>query len=113
MSLSLFGAILAIPAAIYSGACATGLSTLGDGATKLFTDDAGIRFLLIGLNSALIGLASAFLHKKNPKPWGAMMLFAGILSGVTLTTFNFLSFAVCILFLIGGVISLTQNRSVL
>jgi len=42
-----------------------------------------------------------------------MMLLAGILAGVTLVTFSFLSFIVCILFLIGGVISLTQKKPVL
>ena len=113
MILGIIGGILGLPAAICSGACAAGLSTLADGATKQFIDDAGNAFLWIGLISALIGLVSAFLYKRNPKGWGAMMLLAGILSGVTLITFNFLSFVVCILFLIGSIISLTQKKPAL
>jgi hypothetical protein len=113
MILGIIGGILGLPAAICSGACAAGISTLADGATKQSTDDAGSTFLWIGLIAALIGLVSAFLYKKNPKGWGAMMLLAGIISGVTLITFNFLSFIVCILFLIGGVISLTQKKPAL
>jgi hypothetical protein len=64
----------------------------------------------MGLIAAIMGLVSAFLYKKNPKGWGAIMLLADILSGVTLITFNLLSFVVCILFLIGGVIALTQKK---
>jgi hypothetical protein len=113
MILGIIGGILGLPAAICSGACAAGLSTLADGATKESSSDAGSAFMWIGLLSALIGLASSFLYKKNPKGWGAAMLVAGILSGITLVTFNFLSFIVCILFLIGGVISLTQKTPTL
>lgn len=113
MILGIIGGVLGLPAAICSGACAAGLSTFAEGATKQSTDDAGSVFLWIGLIAALTGLISAFTYKKNPKGWGAMMLLAGILSGVTLITFNLLSFVVCILFLIGGLISLTQRNVVL
>ena len=110
MVLGIIGGILGLPAALCSSACAAGLSTLAEGANKQSVADAGNTFLWIGLIAALIGLVSSFLYKKNPKGWGAMMLFAGILSGITLVTFNFLSFVVCILFLIGGVIALTQKK---
>ena len=108
MILGIIGGILGLPAAICSGACAAGLSTLADGANKQSSQDAGNAFMWIGLIAAILGLVSAFLYKKNPKAWGAMMLLGGILAGITLVTFNFLSLVVCILLLIGGVISLTQ-----
>ncbi|WP_353168200.1 DUF4064 domain-containing protein [Flavobacterium sp.] len=110
MILGIIGGILGLPAAICSGACAAGLSTLADGATKQSTDNSGSAFLWIGLIAAILGLVSAFLYKKDSKKWGVMMIIAGLLSGVTLVTFNLLSFIVCILFLIGGVISLTQKN---
>jgi hypothetical protein len=113
MMLGIIGGILALPATIYSGTCAPEISTLSDGLTKLFTGDAGISFLWIGLNIALIGLISAFLYKKNTIAWGVMMLFAGFLSGSTLTNFNFLSLIVCILFIAGGFISLIQKKPAL
>ena len=108
--LGIIGGILGLPAAICSGACAAGFSSLTDNATQQTSTEALKVFLWIGLLAAFIGLISAFLYKKQPKFWGAMMVLAGILSGITLVTFNFLSFIVCILFLIGGVISLTQNK---
>jgi hypothetical protein len=113
MVLGIIGGILGLPAAFCAGACAAGVSTLAEGATAESVSDAGNTFLWIGLISAILGLASAFLYKKNTKTWGGLMLLAGILSGVTLITFNLLSLAVCILFLIGGVISLTQKKPVL
>ena len=113
MILGIIGGILGLPAAICSGACAAGLSTLADGATKQSSADAGSAFMWIGLVASLIGLVSAFLYRRNPKVWGAMMLLAGILSGATLITFNPLSLIVCITFLVGGVISLIQKKPLL
>lgn len=113
MILGIIGGILGLPAAICSGACAAGLSTLAEGANEQTSNAAGSTFLWIGLISAILGLVSAFMYKKNSKMWGGMMVLAGILAGVTLVTFNILSFIVCILFLIGGVISLTQKKPVL
>jgi hypothetical protein len=110
MILGIIGGILGLPAAICSGACAAGLSSFSDKATSESSAEMGSVFLWIGIIAALIGLASSFLYKKNSKVWGGMMLLAGILSGVTLITFNFLSLIVTILFLIGGVISMTQPK---
>jgi len=113
MVLGIIGGILGLPAAVCSGACAAGMSTLAEGATEQTSSDAGTTFLWIGLIAAILGLVSSFLYKKNSKTWGGMMVLAGILSGVTLVTFNLLSLIVCILFLIGGVISLTIKKPVL
>ena len=112
MILGIIGGIIGLPAAVCSGACAAGLSSLAKSSDRQSIDDAASVFLWLGLIAALIGLVSAFLYKKNPKGWGAMMVLAGILSGITLVTFNFLSFVVTILFLIGGLISLTQKQQV-
>lgn len=110
MILGIIGGILGLPAAFCSGACAAGLSTMAEGASSQTSEDAATVFMLLGLISAILGLASAFLYKKNPKVWGGVMLFAGVLSGITLVTFNPLSFIVCILFLIGGIIALKQKK---
>jgi hypothetical protein len=113
MILGIIGGILGLPAAICSGACAAGLSTLAEGATEQTSNTAGSAFLWLGLISAILGLVSAFLYKKNSKTWGGVMILAGVLAMITLVTFNILSLIVCILFLIGGVISLTQKKPVL
>lgn len=113
MILGIIGGILGLPAAVCSGACAAGMSTLAEGATEQSSTDTGTTFLWIGLIAAILGLVSSFLYKKNSKTWGGLMILAGILSAVTLVTFNVLSLVVCILFLIGGVIALTQKKPVL
>jgi hypothetical protein len=110
MVLGIIGGILGLPAAVCAGACAAGITSIADGASSQSSQDAGSAFMWLGLIAALLGLVSAFLYKKNPKIWGVMMIIAGLLSGVTLVTFNLLSLIVCILFLIGGAIALTQKK---
>lgn len=117
MILGIIGGVLGLPAAICSGACAAGLSTLAQAnkatqsAQSMESAESLVQaFLWFGLVAVILGLTSAFLYKKNPKRWGAVMLLAGILSGVTLITFNFLSLITCLLFLIGGAIAVAQNK---
>lgn len=112
MVLGIIGGVLGLPAAICSGACAAGLSAIAaQGSTETQAAQGVVSmFLWFGLVSVVLGLASAFLYKKNPKGWGAVMLLAGILSGITLITFNFLSLITCLLFLIGGAIAVAQNK---
>ena len=108
--LGIIGGILGLPAAICSGACAAGFSSLADGATEQSAADTGSIFMWIGLVSALVGLIAAFLYKQNTKLWGALMIVAGVLALITLVTFNILSLIVAILFLIGGIIALNQKK---
>jgi len=105
MILGIIGGVLGLPAALCSGACAAVLENASSNST-----DSASSFLWIGLLSALMGLISSFVYKKNPKIWGGIMLLAGVLSAITLVTFNFLSLVVTILFLIGGLISLSQKN---
>ncbi|MEG1498936.1 DUF4064 domain-containing protein [Chryseobacterium sp.] len=110
MIMGIIGGVIGLPAAICSGACAAGMSSLADNSTEQVTNDAGNTFMWLGLIAAILGLTCAFLYKKNPKLWGAIMLFAGVLSGITLITFNFLSLIECVLFLIGGLLALFQKK---
>lgn len=110
MILGIIGGILGLPAAICAGACAAGLSSMGDDSSASSSSTAGDIFMWIGLIASLLGLVSAFLYKSSPKAWGAIMLLGGLLAGITLVTFNLLSLIVCILLLIGGVIALTQQK---
>jgi len=112
MILGIIGGILGLPAAICSGACAAGISSLGEHATEASAADTGSTFLWIGIISALLGLIAAFMYKRNTKLWGILMIVAGVLSLVTLVTFNILSLIVAILFLIGGIIALNQKKPV-
>lgn len=111
MILGIIGGIIGLPAAVCSGACAAGLSSLAENASEQSVSNTADTFMWIGLIAAILGLISAFLYKKNTKTWGILMIVAGLMSGITLVTFNLLSFVVCILFLIGGIISLTQKRN--
>lgn len=110
MVLGIIGGVLGLPAAICSGACAAGISSVAQDANSASPSEVGNTFFWLGLISAVVGLVSAFQYKKDTKRWGGIMLFAGIVSGITLITFNFLSLVVCILFLIGGIIAITQPK---
>lgn len=111
MILGIIGGILGLPAAICSGACAAGFSAMAENATGESAAAAGSTFMWIGLVAAILGLVSSFLYKKNTKTWGILMIVAGILAGITLVTFNILSLIVCILFLIGGILSVTYKQA--
>jgi hypothetical protein len=112
MILGIIGGVVGLPAAMCSGFCAAGISALAtDGTNTAAAGNTGMVFLCLGIIAALVGFVSSFLYKKNPLLWGIIMISAGILSGITLITFNILSLIVTILFLIGGIISLTQKKS--
>lgn len=106
MILGIIGGILGLPTAICSGACAA----IIDNAANNTVENA-VSLFWIGLIGTLIGLVSSSLYKSNPKVWGAMMLLAGVLSAITLVSFNLLSAVIAILFLIGGLISISQKKS--
>lgn len=113
MILGIIGGILGLPAAVCSGACAAGFSSMAEGTTTQSAADTGTVFLWIGLISAILGLVAAFMYKKNTKTWGILMIIAGVLSCITLMTFNILSLIVAALFLIGGIVSLNQKKPIL
>lgn len=110
MVLGIIGGMIGLPSAFCSGLCAGGVSGFAEGATKESIEEAMYVFMWIGFIAAILGLISAFLYRKNPKLWGIVMLIAALLSGITLFSFNVMSFLVCILFLIGGGIALTQKK---
>lgn len=110
MVLGIIGGILGLPTAFCSGLCAAGISGFAEDATKQSIEETTYVFMWIGLIAALLGLISAFLYRTSPKLWGIVMLLAALLSGITLLTFNFMSFIICILFLIGGFIALAQKK---
>ena len=107
MILGIIGGIIGLPAAICSGACAAGITAVAD---ESAADSVGDFYMGLGLVAAFLGLAAAFMYKKNPKLWGIAMMSAGVLSAITLVTFNPLSLITSILFLIGGLIALLQKK---
>lgn len=111
MVLGIIGGILGLPTAFCSGLCAAGISGFAQDATKQSIEESAYVFMWLGFIAALLGLISAFLYRSSPKLWGIVMLLAALLSGITLFTFNLMSFVICILFLIGGGIAVTQKKS--
>ena len=112
MILGIIGGVLGLPAAVCSGACAAGLSSMASDGSTATSSQTGSIFLWLGIITAITGLVSAFMYKKNAKLWGGIMLFAGLLDGVTLITFNFLSLIVVALFIIGGAIALSYKKEI-
>lgn len=107
MVLGLIGGILGLPAAVCSGACAAGLTSVVNEASAQST---GNFYLTLGIIGAIIAIVFSCLTKKAPILSGIMLLVATFLSGITLVTFNFLTLIVVILILIAGILCLTQKK---
>ncbi|MBA3829996.1 MAG: DUF4064 domain-containing protein [Taibaiella sp.] len=110
MILGIIGGIIGLPAAICSGACATGISAMADKTTSAEAGHVGSFYLYLGLTSAILGLICAFAYKKNPKIWGILMLIAGVIGMINIVTLNMLALFSAILLIIGGAISISQKK---
>lgn len=109
MILGIIGGVLGLPAAVCSGACAAGFS----GAVSETTEAAvatGNVFMYLGLIGSIIAIIFASLSKKNPTLAGIMLIVAAVFNGITLITFNILSFVVVVLILIAAILSFTQKK---
>jgi hypothetical protein len=113
MVLGIIGGILGLPSAFCSGACASCFAVITSYTDELDNNisETVHVFLYLGLISSILGLISSFLYKQNQRRWGLMIIFAGILSGINVFLFNFLSLIVCILFLISGGIILSGDKN--
>lgn len=112
MILGIIGGVIGLPSAVCSGACAAGISSVADNTTAEQASQAGDAFMWISLIAALLGLVAAFLYKKKPGMWGAIMLLAGLVSLVGLASLNMAALIPAILFIVGGAMALSQRGRV-
>lgn len=107
--LGIIGGVLGLPASVCSGACAAGLSSIGDSTTAT-TNAAGNTFMTLGLIGAVIGIFFAITSKKWPIASGIGLLVATLFTAITLVTFNLLTLVVVILLLLAAIFSFTQKK---
>ncbi len=107
--LGIIGGVLGLPASVCSGACAAGLSSIGDPTTAT-TNAAGNTFMTLGLIGAIIGIFFSITAKKWPIASGIGLLVATLFSAITLVTFNMLTLIVVILLLLAAIFSFTQKK---
>ncbi len=107
--LGIIGGVLGLPAAVCSGACAAGLSSLSDTNTTT-TNAAGNAFMTLGLIGAILGIFFAITSKKWPTLSGIGLIVATVLSALTLVTFNLLTLVVMILLLLAAIFSFLQKK---
>ena len=108
MIMGIIGGVLGFPAALCSGMCTAGITSLagkGDSA-----GETGTFYLAMGIVGAILGLIGGVLGKKSPKAAGILMLIAAIISGITVIIGNMLAAIVAILFLIGGAVCFAQKK---
>lgn len=108
MVLGIIGGVLGIPAAVCSGACAAGLSSLST--TTEQASSTGSFYMVLGLIGAILGIIFSVLSKKSPIVSGVLLLVAAILSGITLVTFNVMTLVVVILLLLAAIFSFVQKK---
>lgn len=109
MVVGLIGGIMGLPAAVCSGACAAGFSSVVE-ENQAVVNTVGNAYMTIGLIAAVIAIIFSCLTKKTPYVAGAMLLVSAVLFGITLITFNVLSLIALILVLIAGCLSLGQKK---
>ncbi len=107
--LGVIGGVLGLPAAVCSGACAAGLSSLGT-TSQDAVNAAGNAFMAMGLIGAVLAIIFSCFAKKNPYLAGGMLIVSTILNALTLITFNFLSLIVVVLLLIAAILCFTQKK---
>lgn len=106
MIMGIIGGVLGLPGAICAGACAEGVSTVVD---ETITG-VGSFYMAVAIIGALMGFVFGLMAKRYPVLAGIMLIVAAIFSGFTLIIGNLFALVVAILFLIGGVFSLTQKK---
>lgn len=108
MVLGIIGGVLGIPAAVCSGACAAGLSSMAT--TTEQASSTGSFYMIMGLIAAILGIIFGILAKKSPILSGVMLLVATVLSGITLITFNVMTLVVVILLLLAAIFAFVQKK---
>jgi len=109
MIMGVVGAVLQLPGAICSGACAAGIGGAA-GSSQASINETASTYMILGIIAALLGFIFGLFGKKSPVIAGVGLLIATILSGITLITFNFFSLAAVILFLIGAIFAFVQKK---
>jgi hypothetical protein len=105
MVLGIIGAVIGIPGAVCSGACAAGLSgAAGRGdATQV-----GNFYLALGLITAFGGLLGGTLARRSPVFAGILMILSGSWAD-HLIAGNMLALITTVLFIVGGAIALANK----
>jgi hypothetical protein len=117
MVLGLIGAFLGLPAALCSGVCAGAVSAGMEAAAQqgeVVPGGAGIAASILGVSMALglisvvLAIVGAIIVVKKPKPGGALLMVAFVLSAV-IAIANPMFILVAILLLIAGILGLVAK----
>ena len=99
MVLGIVGAVLGLPSAVCSGACAAGLTAATQPGSH-DADSAGNMFLVLGLVGALLAFVGAITVMSKPKRGFIWLLAATVFVGVTAVSANPLAIFVTLLLLL-------------
>ena len=137
MILGIIGAVIGVPSAFCAGVCATFVAAAASGssqfqeiatqtglatgeqarqATQAATDAlaagsaVGAIVIILGLIGAIGGLVFGLLAKKKPDICGIGMILSAVLLFITVFIGNFGAIAPIVLFIIGGIIIIKENK---
>ena len=108
MILGLIGSLLGLPAALCSGACAAGLSSLDHGSSAASTQ-AGNSFMWIGLIAAGISFFGSIKVLRAGKAGGIALMIGFVLTAVTCVSLNPLAMFEALFLLIAAILGLVAK----
>jgi len=109
MILGIVGGVLGISGAFCAGACAACIGALGKN-NQSDVNSMGKFYLIVALAGAVLGLVAAIKYKSNLGLWSKMFFVATILSGFTLIAANMIALICAILFLIAGILVISEKK---
>ncbi len=112
MIAGVIGFVASIPGTICAGICGAGVDLFSAAATQGEMYGAGTTWIIINVAVALSGLVFGIMSKSRPRLSGFILILASILGLIiTIITLNwFWGLITVASFLIGGIISLTQEK---
>jgi len=109
--LGVVGGVLALPAAVCAGACATGAALITGVSAA---EQIGIGILAFGIIGALLAIVFGALSRKIPKIAGLGLLAAFFIAIITtVLTLSLFSIIPAILMLIAAILSFAQKKEII
>jgi energy-converting hydrogenase Eha subunit B len=106
--IAIIAGFIGLPAAVCAGACAAGISAVGD-ASQTDSTSAGNAFMFFGVIAAILAIVGGILTKNPGKKGPVVQAVALLLALLTCITLNPISFFVALLLMVSTVLGFLKK----